>query len=81
MGAFMYLKEKIKSGLSIRFVEDNASIFENTTNYVGDDVGIERIFDNYDVIINSGLTDDKDIEATEKFILELMQQYINDNLE
>jgi hypothetical protein len=77
---YYILHNKIGADEGIVFVANNISIFENTTNYVGDDVGIEHILGNYYAIADGDIVDRKGIDETEKILSEEIRQYIQDNL-
>ena len=77
---YYILHNKINMYSGIKFAHTNVSNSKDTVEYVGDDVGIAQILGYYFAIDDCDITDKKEIEDTEKLILEEIQQYVLYNL-
>ena len=78
---YYILNNRIDFDEGIRFVHYNVSNRVNITEYIGDDVGIEKIVGDYFAIDDGDITYEEDIKKLKILILEEMQQYIQNNLE
>ncbi|MDR1180059.1 MAG: hypothetical protein LBK44_06105 [Spirochaetales bacterium] len=75
---YYILHNRLDLGKGIRFLDLKVLDYENTTEYLGDDVGIERIIGNF--YASCDAIDKKKKETLKKAVLEEMRQYVNDNL-
>jgi hypothetical protein len=77
---YYILHNRIDLNEGIRCATYDVSDIADSTNYIGDDTGIEYIVGDYYAIDDGNLIYKKDIKIAKKLIFEGMQKYIHENL-
>jgi hypothetical protein len=77
---YYILRNRIDFYKGIRFLDFKVLDYENTTEYLGDEVGIERVIGNFYAVDDGDLDDEKKIETAIEYVIREMKQYVNEHL-
>ena len=73
------LKNKIQMNEGIDFLHYEVSDYLKDKQYIGDNIGIEKILGNYISIDDGDITDEKQIDEIKQEIIKNMQKYVDEN--
>lgn len=76
---FYILKNEIQINAGIDFLHYEISDYSKDKQYIGDNIGIEKILGNYISIDDGDITDKKHINKIKQEIIKDMQKYIDEN--